>query len=66
LGAGIWSFGVPEELAAAEFLDSQEFPTKGDTYFVDHLHEAFLWRTFDATGEANGLSFSVKHLFPAR
>jgi hypothetical protein len=44
--------GVPEEQVAAGFLDSPEYLSKGDRYFVDHMYEALLGRTFDAAGEA--------------
>jgi hypothetical protein len=48
--------GVPEEQIAADFLDSQEYLSKGDKYFVDHMYEAILGRAFDTTGEANWLN----------
>ena len=48
--------GDREEVAAKEFLDSQEYLNKGDKYFVDHRYEALLGRTFDPAGEANWLN----------
>jgi hypothetical protein len=47
--------GVPEEQMAADFLDSQEYLSKGDKYFVDHMYEALLGRAYDPSGEANWL-----------
>jgi hypothetical protein len=44
--------GVPEEQVAADFLDSKEYLNKGDKYFVDHMYEALLGRSFDPAGEA--------------
>ena len=52
--------GVPEEEVAASFLDSQEYLSKGnDKYFVDHLYEALLGRTYDPVGELNWLNALV-------
>jgi hypothetical protein len=48
--------GVPEEQVTAAFLNSQEYLRKGDKYFVDHMYEALLGRTFDPGGEAAWLS----------
>jgi hypothetical protein len=48
--------GLPEEQMAFDFLDSQEYLNKGDKYFVDHMYESVLGRTFDAAGEANWLN----------
>jgi hypothetical protein len=47
--------GVPEEQVATEFLDSGEYLSNGDKYFVDHMYEALLGRSFDKSGEANWL-----------
>ena len=48
--------GVPEEQVAADILDSQEYISKGDKYFVDHMYEAILGRNFDPSGEASWLN----------
>jgi hypothetical protein len=48
--------GLTEEQMAFDFLDSAEFLSKGDKYFVDHMYESILGRTFDAAGEAGWLN----------
>jgi hypothetical protein len=48
--------GTREEQVAFDFLDSQEYLSKGDKYFVDQMYESILGRTFDASGEANWLN----------
>jgi MBG domain (YGX type)/Bacterial Ig-like domain (group 3)/Domain of unknown function (DUF4214)/SdrD B-like domain len=48
--------GVPEEQVAADFLNSQEYLSRGDKYFIDHMYEAVLGRTFDPAGEAAWLN----------
>jgi Bacterial Ig-like domain (group 3)/SdrD B-like domain/Domain of unknown function (DUF4214)/Putative Ig domain/CARDB len=48
--------GVPEEQVAADFLNSPEYLSKGDRYFVDHMYEALLGRTYDPAGEAAWLN----------
>jgi hypothetical protein len=48
--------GVPEEQVATAFLNSQEYLSNGDKYFVDHMYLALLGRQFDPQGEANWLS----------
>jgi hypothetical protein len=48
--------GMPEEQMAFYFLDSPEYLSKGDKYFVDHMYESVLGRTFDTTGEGNWLN----------
>jgi hypothetical protein len=45
-----------EEQVAFRFLDSPEYLSHGDKYFVDHMYIALLGRTFDAQGEANWLN----------
>jgi hypothetical protein len=48
--------GMPEEKVVEGFLDSQEYLSKGDKYFVDQMYIALLGRTFDADGEAYWLN----------
>jgi hypothetical protein len=48
--------GLPEEQIAFDFLDSPEYLSKGDKFFVDQMYQAVLGRTFDAAGEANWLN----------
>ena len=48
--------GVPEEQVASDFLDSPEYLSKGDKYFVDQMYQSILGRPFDAAGEANWLN----------
>jgi hypothetical protein len=47
---------VPEEQIAVSFLDSPEYLSKGDKYFVDHMYVALLGRTLDAAGESSWLN----------
>jgi hypothetical protein len=44
--------GMREEQVAFDFLDSPEYLSKGDKYFVDAMYESLLGRSFDAAGEA--------------
>jgi hypothetical protein len=48
--------GMREEQVAFDFLDSTEYLSKGDKYFVDQMYQSILGRTFDAAGEAGWLS----------
>jgi hypothetical protein len=48
--------GLPEEQMAFYFLDSPEYLSKGDKYFVDHMYESVLGRTFDPAGETSWLN----------
>jgi hypothetical protein len=48
--------GVREEQVAFDFLDSPEYLSKGDKFFVDAMYEALLGRSFDAAGEASWLN----------
>jgi hypothetical protein len=48
--------GMREEQVAFDFLNSPEYLSKGDKYFIDHMYESVLGRTFDAAGEASWLS----------
>src|SRR5262249_31335975 len=45
-----------EEQIAFDFLDSTEYLSKGDKYFVDHMYLALLGRGFDPAGEAGWLN----------
>jgi len=47
--------GMPEEQVAVSFLNSPEYLSKGDKYFVDHMYNAILGRVFDPSGEAQWL-----------
>jgi hypothetical protein len=47
--------GLPEEQMAFYFLDSPEYLSKGDKYFVDHMYLSLLGRSFDSAGEAHWL-----------
>jgi hypothetical protein len=47
---------MTEEQVAAAFLDSPEYLSKGDRYFVDHMYLSILGRNFDSAGEANWLN----------
>ena len=38
------------------FLNSPEYLSKGDKYFVDHMYESVLGRSFDPAGEVNWLN----------
>jgi hypothetical protein len=44
--------GMREEAIAAAFLNSPEYLSKGDKYFVDAMYQSLLGRSFDAQGEA--------------
>ncbi len=59
--AGQLEQGVPEESIATQFLESAEFLSRGDQFFVDFLYESVLGRTFDATGEAFWLNSLANH-----
>ena len=48
--------GVREEQIAFDFLDSPEYLSKGDKYFVDAMYQSLLGRGFDPTGEASSLN----------
>jgi len=48
--------GLTEEQVAYDFLDSPEYLSKGDKYFVDHMYQSLLGRTYDAAGEAYWLN----------
>jgi RHS repeat-associated protein len=48
--------GLPEEKMAFYFLDSPEYLSKGDKYFIDHMYDSILGRGFDAAGEASWLN----------
>jgi hypothetical protein len=41
---------------AFDFLDSPEYLSKGDKYFVEQMYESILGRTFDPGGEASWLN----------
>jgi uncharacterized repeat protein (TIGR03803 family) len=44
--------GLREEQIAAAFLNSPEYLSKGDKFFVDSMYESLLGRSFDSSGEA--------------
>jgi hypothetical protein len=46
---------LTEEQEAFDFLNSGEYLSKGDKYFVDHMYLSLLGRSFDAVGEAHWL-----------
>jgi len=48
--------GLTEEQVAYDFLNSPEYLSKGDKYFVDHMYLSLLGRTFDPVGERNWLN----------
>jgi hypothetical protein len=48
--------GLPEEQMAFDFLDSPEYLSRGDKYFVDQMYQTLLGRPFDPAGEASWLS----------
>lgn len=48
--------GMTEEQVAFDFLDSPEYLSKGDRYFVDAMYQSLLGRSFDAAGEADWLN----------
>jgi hypothetical protein len=47
--------GMREEQVAFDFLDSPEYLSHGDKYFVDAMYLSLLGRSFDAAGEATWL-----------
>jgi hypothetical protein len=47
---------MPEEKMAFYFLNSPEYLSQGDKYFVDHMYLSLLGRSFDSAGEANWLN----------
>ena len=48
--------GTREEQIAFDFLNSPEYLSKGDKYFVDAMYQSLLGRSFDPTGEADFFS----------
>ena len=48
--------GLPEEQIAASFLNSPEYLSKGDKFFVDSMYNSLLGRAADPTGETFWLS----------
>jgi uncharacterized repeat protein (TIGR03803 family) len=44
--------GVREEQIAFDLLDSSEYLSKGDKYFVDSMYQSLLGRSSEASGEA--------------
>jgi hypothetical protein len=48
--------GLPEEQMAFDFLDSAEYLSKGDKYFVEQMYSSLLGRASDPAGEAGWLS----------
>jgi hypothetical protein len=48
--------GLTEEQMAFDFLDSPEYLSKGDKYFVDRMYLSLLGREFDPSGEASWLN----------
>jgi Bacterial Ig-like domain (group 3)/MBG domain (YGX type)/Domain of unknown function (DUF4214)/Right handed beta helix region len=48
--------GLPEEQIAASFLNSPEYLSKGDKFFVDSMYNSLLGRQADPAGEAFWLS----------
>ncbi len=48
--------GTREEQIAFDFLDSPEYLSKGDKFFVDAMYQSLLGRTFDPTGEQSFLN----------
>jgi hypothetical protein len=48
--------GVREEQIATNFLDSPEYLSKGDKFFIDAMYESLLGRAFDPQGEENWLN----------
>ncbi len=48
--------GVREEQIAFDFLNSPEYLSKGDKYFVDSMYLSLLGRSFDTTGESYWLN----------
>jgi hypothetical protein len=45
--------GVREEQIAFDFLNSPEYLSKGDKFFIDAMYQSLLGRAFDPTGEAS-------------
>jgi hypothetical protein len=48
--------GMREEQIAFAFLNSAEYLSKGDKYFVDAMYLSLLGRSFDTAGEASWLN----------
>ncbi len=48
--------GTREEQIAFDFLDSPEYLSKGDKFFVDAMYLSLLGRAFDPTGETSWLN----------
>src|SRR5262249_9578325 len=48
--------GMREEQIVFYFLDSAEYLSQGDKYFVDGMYQSLLGRSFDTAGESNWLS----------
>jgi hypothetical protein len=44
--------GMREEQVAFDFLDSPEYLSRGDKYFIDAMYQSLLGRSFDPVGEA--------------
>src|SRR5262249_12083241 len=53
---GLESGALTEQQIAYQFLDSPEYLSRGDKYFVDHMYLALLGRAFDTQGETGWLS----------
>lgn len=53
--------GVLEETIAIGFLESPEFLSQGDRFFIDYLYQSVLGRPFDASGEAFWLATLSNH-----
>ena len=45
--------GVREEQIAFDFLNSPEYLSKGDKFFIDAMYQSLLGRSFDPAGEAS-------------
>jgi hypothetical protein len=48
--------GLTEQQVTIDFLDSPEYLSKGDKYFVDQMYVSLLGRQFDPAGEASWLN----------
>ncbi len=48
--------GVREEQMAFAFLDSPEYLSKGDKFFIDSMYQSLLGRAFDPAGEGSWLN----------
>ena len=48
--------GTREEQIAFDFLDSPEYGSKGDKFFIDAMYQSLLGRTFDPKGEQKFLT----------